>query len=1009
MTLEVSIIDKLKLPFSQPQLLSQALEACAVGVVIADAQQGDFPVVYVNSAFERLSGYAAAEIIGRNCRFLQQHDRDQDARREIRAALEQGQSVTSVLRNYRKDGTMFYNELTLSPITDASGTVTHFVGFQNDVTVREEALRGEVQARAQLSATLSRMTDGFMSFDKDWNFTYINEAASRISGRRPEDFLGRNLLTSFPEFSSLAVGQAVRQAEATGRTQSAVSYMPPFGRWVELTAYPGDDGISLFTRDVTESQEALRERQISEERFSKVFETSPVAIFITRRKDRHFLDVNDEFLRQSGFSRAEVIGRSSQELDFWIEQSDREVAWSMLDGLQPAHNREVRFRNKSGAEIYGVLSIIPMEMAGEACAIGFVRDITQEKRALQQLEDSEKRARQIATELQHTLDLSLDLIASTGPDLRFITVSAACERVLGYAPEEMIGRSAAEFIHPDDLAAALAEGQHVRSGRTTTAFQNRFLHKGGRVVWLEWSAVAVPEEGVMYSVARDITERRAAEEDRAFLAAIVQASHNAIVGLSLDGTIRSWNPGAEELYGYTAAEVIGKPVNVLVPAEFHAAENELIARAKQGRRDPPFEGLRLTKSGQQIFVNATISPVLDAAGEVIGVSKITRDITPLRQAEQEIQLLNEGLTRQLRHVTGLREIDQSIAASADLGVTLNLVLDNVCQQLDVDATVLQLRDPHSLKLEYAAARGLTTALRHPLSRLGESLAGQVALKRQPLLIADLQVADLHTADVSPAWRRMLDQERIMAYYAAPIMAKGKVLGVLEVLHRQPFEPSAAWLETFEVLINQAAIATENAQLFQELERRNLELRLAYDETIEGWARALDLRDKETEGHSRRVTEMTVALCQRLGAPPDQLVQVRRGALLHDIGKMGIPDAVLLKPGKLSGDEWDLMKKHPEYAVDLLSPIGFLRPALDIPQYHHERWDGLGYPLGLSGKAIPITARAFAVVDVYDALTSDRPYRNAWTRERAITHIQNSAGSHFDPTVVQVFTQMLQGP
>ena len=184
-----------------------------------------------------------------------------------------------------------------------------------------------------------------------------------------------------------------------------------------------------------------------------------------------------------------------------------------------------------------------------------------------------------------------------------------------------------------------------------------------------------------------------------------------------------------------------------------------------------------------------------------------------------------------------------------------------------------------------------------------------------------------------------------------------------------------------MLCAQAAIAVDNAQLFAELERRNLELRLAYDETIEGWARALDLRDHETEGHSRRVTEMTVALCQQLGASAEQLVQVRRGALLHDIGKMGIRDAVLLKPGQLTDEEWAEMKQHPQYAVELLSPIEFLRPALDIPQYHHEKWDGSGYPLGLKGEAIPLTARVFAVVDVWDALTSDRPYREAWTRQQ----------------------------
>ncbi|MGY2895053.1 putative nucleotidyltransferase with HDIG domain [Deinococcus sp. UYEF24] len=254
---------------------------------------------------------------------------------------------------------------------------------------------------------------------------------------------------------------------------------------------------------------------------------------------------------------------------------------------------------------------------------------------------------------------------------------------------------------------------------------------------------------------------------------------------------------------------------------------------------------------------------------------------------------------------------------------------------------------------------------------------------------------------------MLEKERIMAYYGAPIITKGKVLGVIEVLHHKPFEPSPAWLETFDNFNDQAAIAVDSSSLFTELERRNLELRLAYDETIEGWARALDLRDKETEGHSRRVTELTVALCQRLGLYSEQLVQVRRGALLHDIGKMGIPDAVLLKPGPLTDEEWIRMKKHSGYAVDLLSPIQFLRPAMDIPRHHHEKWDGTGYPLGLQGWAIPLMARAFAVVDVYDALTSDRPYRDAWTKERALEHIQIGAGTHFDPAVVQIFIQMLQ--
>jgi putative two-component system response regulator len=195
------------------------------------------------------------------------------------------------------------------------------------------------------------------------------------------------------------------------------------------------------------------------------------------------------------------------------------------------------------------------------------------------------------------------------------------------------------------------------------------------------------------------------------------------------------------------------------------------------------------------------------------------------------------------------------------------------------------------------------------------------------------------------------------------------------------------------------------------ERKNLEeahkqLLYAYDETIEGWSRAMDLRDKETEGHSQRVTNQTLKLAQALGMPQEQLVHVRRGALLHDMGKLGIPDSILLKPGKLTEEEWELMRQHPQLAHNMLYPIEYLHPALDVPYCHHEKWDGTGYPRGLKGEQIPLAARIFAVVDVWDALTSDRPYRPAWEREKVLEYIQEQSGKHFDPKVVKAFLEII---
>lgn len=189
----------------------------------------------------------------------------------------------------------------------------------------------------------------------------------------------------------------------------------------------------------------------------------------------------------------------------------------------------------------------------------------------------------------------------------------------------------------------------------------------------------------------------------------------------------------------------------------------------------------------------------------------------------------------------------------------------------------------------------------------------------------------------------------------------------------------------------------------ELAVLNNELVLSYDKTIEGWAQALDLRDKETEGHTQRVISKTVYLAVAFGITDDNTLQhIRRGALLHDVGKLGIPDAILLKPGALTPEEWDVMRLHPIYAYQWLSPIPFLQPALDIPYCHHERWDGTGYPRGLTGEEIPIAARLFAVVDIWDAITSDRPYRKALGRESATRHIESLSGTHLDPQVVSLF-------
>ncbi|MBA3531636.1 MAG: GAF domain-containing protein [Ardenticatenales bacterium] len=364
-------------------------------------------------------------------------------------------------------------------------------------------------------------------------------------------------------------------------------------------------------------------------------------------------------------------------------------------------------------------------------------------------------------------------------------------------------------------------------------------------------------------------------------------------------------------------------------------------------------------------------------------------------------VLYEQTEQRLHRLAALRTIDRAITTSLDLLTPLEVLLDQLRIQLRVDAADILLFDPNSNQMECVAWHGFRTErLAEPRFPLGDDVGSRAIIERRLIAIPQIQLGQ-----APPSRAALWLTEDFTTYFSVPLIAMGQIRGVLEVFHRTPLHPDAEWIDFLEALAGQAAIAIDNALLFENLQRSNLELSQAYDATIAGWARALDLRDEGTRGHSDRVTEMTMQLARALGLKEADLLHVRRGALLHDIGKMGIPDGILLKPGPLTQEEREIMELHPGYAYEMLLPIAFLRLALDIPYCHHEKWDGTGYPRGLKGEEIPLAARMFAVVDVWDALRSDRPYRKAWLEERVRDHIRSLAGTHFDGRVVDVFLKI----
>lgn len=373
-------------------------------------------------------------------------------------------------------------------------------------------------------------------------------------------------------------------------------------------------------------------------------------------------------------------------------------------------------------------------------------------------------------------------------------------------------------------------------------------------------------------------------------------------------------------------------------------------------------------------------------------------------AIHRMRLLEQSI-KQIDRLSSLRTIDLAISNSLDMRIALNTVLEQVVSQLEVDAASVLLMHADTNRLEYAAGRGFRTrAITSTSLRLGEGLAGQAVLEKKIV-----HAKDLKEDSVEFSRRDLLSDEEFVTYFGVPLTAKGEVKGILEIFNRSPLHVDMDWLDFLDSLSWQTAIAIDNALLFEKIQRSNFDLEMAYNATIEGWSHALDLRDKETEGHTQRVTEATIKLARLMGITDSQIVHMRRGSLLHDIGKMGVPDDILLKPGPLTGDEWEIMQRHPQLAYDLLSPIPYLQPALDIPFCHHEKWDGTGYPRGLKGEQIPLAARIFAIADVWDALTSDRPYRQAWPHLKAIDYIHENSGMHFDPQIVGIFLNEIIKP
>ena len=765
---------------------------------------------------------------------------------------------------------------------------------------------------------------------------------------------------------------------------------------------------------------------------------------------RHYLDVSPAICFSlevvAGASRAvwvsrnitDIIGFSPEEAlvpGWWLshvhpEDRDRAQAEFEALGVGDSLDHEYRFCRKDGEYLWVRDQLRCLPLAGVpdgGLIVGAWTDITRQKQFERDLRAEANRRRLLFDEARDGISVLDDSWTLVDANDSFAQMVGRPDRarVIGLRPWEW------DPDYPDE--AAFRQAFPVMPERPGI-IETLFRRPDGSVIDVEISFNPAGDgaDRVLFSLCRDISERKRAERALAEYSRELTALFNISTSLRMAADSQDlFVNGLAEIRAALGVEdsliaVPDRDGERFLVAEATGAMHPLLGRSLMD--DGPLASLVLVDNG--VFVTtdwqrdnddptmalpigpALVAPlswgehnsgalaVARAPGEAPFTDTEVRIVTAIGEmlgvALHRIRL-TEDLHRRLANIQALRNIDMAIAGSLDLRVILDVALNEICRQLDVDAAAILSFDVHSQHLEYAAGKGFHgAAIERTAIPMGKSAAGRAALEQRMVFAPDPSAGD------EPLRRELLAAEQFVAYCAVPLVAKGRTLGVLEVFDREARKRNGDWRALLEILGGQVAIAMDSALLFRDLGRKHQELMVAYEATLEGWAQALALKEEETESHSRRVVANTLAIAREMGIGDDDLVHVRRGALLHDIGKIGIPDAILLKPGKLSAEEWEIMKRHTTYAFEMLSPIPYLRQAVDIPYCHHERWDGSGYPRGLKGKQIPLAARIFAVVDVCDALASERPYKRPWPRHEVMAYLLEERGRHVDPAVVDCF-------
>lgn len=743
--------------------------------------------------------------------------------------------------------------------------------------------------------------------------------------------------------------------------------------------------------------------QESESNLRTVFDSISDALFIHDESGK-IIEVNHRVLEMFECTREEIVGefvRCIANPDDYHEPG-LVAAWKrVLTGEDvTVELRAQKFHSKK--PFYVEAAIQKGNWYGNDVILAVVRDISNRKfieRELVKNQILNEQAEEISDYGNFTIDLSKKQYKWSKGVYKIFQRDESLP-----APD---GAEYHDMIHPDDLEEVIHFEKAPREFNVVKKLEYRIIRADKEVRNILFCTTWLDENPpTIVGSIRDITDQIRSvsilrEREEKFRTTIQQMT-DALLILDENGSVIEWNPATEKLTGIPAKDAFGTEIwNILPKLQVNlyqsmsmgelAAEVISMIRTGQSRLlNAPQELTLVSIDGVRRTLLQKIFPINTPDKKRIGV--ISYDITEQKAAITKIN-------REMNKLASLRSIDASILERASARETMELIAEITINQLDVDGVIISsiMGKDEICSVSRSNGNADLDAMLEAQKQLQQAMIQKFGLDKFTHETLSL------IRQIEP---QVTETGKNFHQHILPLFMNRKPCGFLQVWSQQPIPDDQGWKDYLITLAGQTSLAIENITLISNEEKAYQELLTAHEAIIAGWSKALELRDEETKGHSDRVMYLACHLAKMAGLPKEKMTSFRRGVLLHDIGKMGIPDRILLKPGPLTDDEWKIMKLHPGMAYDLLSTIPYLHDSLDVPYSHHERWDGSGYPRGLKGREIPLAARIFTIVDVWDALISDRPYRNGWEPEKIRQYLIDNKSIMFDPELVDKFLDLL---